>query len=108
MYFLHQYLWKKNRPAYRLTVTSKKSDMQKLQNIIFRETTTIGIRYRYESRIVLDRELTTIKTKYGDLDIKKVTSNSETYIYPEFESAKKLAEENNIPLKEIYKLDELN
>ena len=99
---------KKNRPAYRLTVTSKKSDMQNLQNIIFRETTTIGIRYRYESRIVLDRELTTIKTKYGDLDIKKVTSNSETYIYPEFESAKKLAEENNIPLKEIYKLDELN
>lgn len=41
---------KKNRPAYRMTIVCKTENMSKLQNIIFRETTTIGIRYRYEYR----------------------------------------------------------
>ncbi len=95
---------KKNRPAYKLTVTCKKENMYKLQNIMFKETTTIGIRYRFESRTELDREMIEIDTKYGKIKAKKVTSNGETYIYPEYESIKKLAEEQNIPLKELYNL----
>ena len=98
---------KKNRPAYRLTVACKKEDMFKLQNIMFRETTTIGIRYRFESRTELGREFEEIDTKYGKLKVKKVINNGETYIYPEYESMKELAEKNNIPLKELYKLNEL-
>ena len=95
---------KKNRPAYRLTVACRKEDIYKLQNIMFRETTTIGIRYRYEYRTELGRTETEIDTKYGKLKVKEVTSNGEKFIYPEYESMKKLAEENNIPLKELYKL----
>ena len=95
---------KKNRPAYRLTVACKREDIYKLQNIIFRETTTIGIRYRFEYRTELGREITQIDTKYGKIKAKKVTNNGETYIYPEYESIKELAEKNNIPLKEFYKL----
>ncbi len=98
---------KKNRPAYRLSVTCRKEDMFKLQNIIFKETTTIGIRYRFESRTELGREIVEIDTKYGKIRAKKVTNNSETYVYPEYESMKKIAEENNITLKELYKLEEL-
>ena len=98
---------KKNRPAYRLTVTCKKEDMFKLQNIMFRETTTIGIRYRFESRTELGREFIEIDTKYGKLKAKKVENDGEIYIYPEYESMKELAEKNNIPLKELYKLEEL-
>lgn len=98
---------KKNRPAYKLTVACRKEDTFKLQNIIFRETTTIGIRYRFESRTELGREFEEIDTKYGKLKVKKVINNGETYIYPEYESMKELAEKNNIPLKELYKLDEL-
>ena len=98
---------KKNRPAYRLTVACKKEDMFNLQNIIFRETTTIGIRYRFESRTELGREHIEIDTKYGKLKAKKVTNDGETYIYPEYESLKELAEKNNIPIKELYKLEEL-
>ena len=98
---------KKNRPAYKLTVACRKEDKFKLQNIIFRETTTIGIRYRFESRTELGREFEEIDTKYGKLKVKKVTNNGETYIYPEYESMKELAEKNNIPLKELYKLNEL-
>ena len=75
-----------------------------MQNIIFKETTTIGIRYRYEYRTELEREQITIDTKYGKLQAKKVINNGETYIYPEYESAKELAKKNDIPLKEVYKL----
>ena len=99
---------KKNRPAYRLSVACRKEDMFKLQNIIFKETTTIGIRYRFENRTELGREFIEIDTKYGKIEAKKVTNNGETYVYPEYESMKKIAEEKNIPLKELYKLEELN
>ena len=98
---------KKGRPAYRLTVACKKEDIYKLQNIMFRQTSTIGIRYRFEARTELGREIIEIDTKYGKLKAKKVTSNGEVYIYPEYESIKELAEKNNIPLKELYKLEEL-
>ena len=79
----------------------------KLQNIIFKETTTIGIRYRFESRTELGREFIEIDTKYGKLKAKKVVNNGEEYVYPEFESIKELARKNNIPLKELYKLEKL-
>lgn len=98
---------KKNRPGYRMSVACKRQDMLKLQNIIFRETTTIGIRYRFEYRTELERELIEIDTKYGKIKAKKVNNNGEVYIYPEYESIKKIAQEKNIPLKEFYKLDEL-
>lgn len=95
---------KKNRPAYRLTVVCKETDLLKLQAIIFKETTTIGIRYRYEYRTELEREQILIDTKYGTVRAKKVINNGETYIYPEYESVKELGEKNGIPLKEVYKL----
>ena len=95
---------KKSRPAYRLTVVCKKDDMEKLQNIIFKETTTIGIRYRFEERKVLKRELSEIDTKYGKLKVKKVTNGNETFVYPEYENMKELAKNNDVPLKELYNL----
>lgn len=106
VYFTPIYM-KKNRPGYKVSVICKKQDMFKLQNIIFRETTTIGIRYRTECRTELERDYIEIETKYGKIKAKKVNNNGEEYIYPEYETLKKLATENNIPLKELYKLDEL-
>ena len=95
---------KKNRPAYRLTVVCKKEDMFLLQNIIFKQTTTIGIRYRFESRTELPREMIEIETKYGKVKAKKVMNDGEVYLYPEYESIKQLAEQNDIPLKTFYHL----
>ena len=97
---------KKGRPAYRLSVACRKEDMFKLQNIMFKETTTIGIRYRFEYRTELEREMIEVDTKYGKLEAKKVTNNGETYVYPEYESMKKIAREKGIPLKELYKLED--
>lgn len=96
---------KKNRPAYKLTVISKEKDIQKMKDIIFKETTTIGIRHKIEKRTELERENVYVDTKYGRIKAKKVVNNEEVYIYPEYESMKELAEKNNIPLKELYKLN---
>lgn len=74
---------------------------------MFKETTTIGIRYRFESRTELGREKIQFDTKYGKIEAKKVTNNGETYVYPEYESLRKIAKKNDVPLKELYKLDEL-
>ena len=97
---------KKGRPAYRLTVACRKEDIEKLQTIIFRETTTIGIRYRYEKRNVLPREKVEVNTEYGLVQAKQVKLGEETYTYPEYESLKKIAEEQNIPLKDLYQLED--
>lgn len=94
---------KKNRPAYKLTVLCRRNKIKKLQNIIFRETTTIGIRYRVEERIELERECIEIDTKYGKLKAKKAKNNGEEYIYPEYESIKEVALKNDVPVKKIYK-----
>ena len=75
--------------------------MYKLQNIIFRETTTLGMRYRFEYRTELEREMVEIETKYGKIKAKKVNNNGDIYIYPEYESIKKLAQEKNVPLKKL-------
>lgn len=93
---------KKNRPAYRLTVACMPQDIEKLQKIIFCETTTIGIRYRYEERCVLDRELVEIETKYGSVKAKKVRGAGGEWFYPEYESLRRIAQERQIPLKELY------
>ena len=90
-----------------MTVACRTKDMYKLQDIIFRETTTIGMRYRYEYRTELKRELIELDTKYGKIKAQKVISNGQPYVYPEYESIKEIALENNIPLKELYKLEEL-
>lgn len=95
---------KKNRPAYKLEIICKKEYLNDLLEIVFKETTTIGARFYKVNRVELKREKVEIETKYGIIEGKKViTSKGETYIYPEYESIKKIAEKNNIPLKELYK-----
>lgn len=94
---------KKNRPAYTLTVICKRDKMNILQDIIFKETTSIGIRYHFEYRTELERKQVQINTPYGNVLAKEVTHNNNTYIYPEYESLKAIALENNVPLKDLYK-----
>lgn len=86
---------KKNRPAYRLSVVCLEEQLVVLQKIIFKQTTTIGIRYRKEQRIVLPRHIKEIETPLGKLLIKEVIIDGEKRCYPEYESAKKLALENH-------------
>jgi len=94
---------KKNRPAYRLTVLCSDDTVDEIEDIIFEETTSIGIRKRKEQRTILKRELKEIETPLGQLKVKVVKCKYGEKIYPEFESARELAKGNNVPLKDVYK-----
>lgn len=93
---------KKNRPAYKLTVLTKTEDTAKMENLIFRHTTTIGIRRRRETRSILERKKEVVQTSYGELEVKRVILEETQRQYPEYESAVMLAEKNKVPLREIY------
>lgn len=95
---------KKGRPAYMLSVLCNAEDLHSLQDIIFKETTTIGIRYHSEKRTVLSRKQVIIHTTLGDVEAKEVTHHGQIYVYPEYESVKLLAKQNNVAMKEVYKL----
>ena len=94
---------KKNRPAWVLNVICKEEDMEMLQNIIFEETTTIGIRYSRMERTILPRETRTLPTPWGEVLAKVCTLNGKEQLYPEYESVAQLSREKEIPFTEIYR-----
>lgn len=94
---------KKNRPAWVLNVICKEEDIETLQNIIFEETTTIGIRYSIMERTILPRETRTLPTPWGEVLAKVCTLNGKEQLYPEYESVVQLSREKEIPFAEIYR-----
>lgn len=94
---------KKNRPAWVLNVICKEEDIETLQNIIFEETTTIGIRYSIMERTILPRETRTLPTPWGEVQVKVCTLNGKEQLYPEYESVAQLSREKEIPFTEIYR-----
>ena len=102
VHFLPIYM-KKNRPAWVLNVICKEEDMETLQNIIFEETTTIGIRYSRMERTILPRETRTLSTPWGEVQVKVCTLNGKEQLYPEYESVAQLSREKEIPFTEIYR-----
>ncbi|HHU18133.1 MAG TPA: nickel pincer cofactor biosynthesis protein LarC [Clostridiales bacterium] len=95
---------KKNRPAYMMTVLCKESDAEGLSDIMFRETSTIGIRIRETDRIALKREIITINTELGEIRAKLVTVQGLERIQPEYEDCIRLAEEKNLSLNKVYEV----
>jgi len=91
---------KKNRPGTLLTVLSKPSDGDKLAQIIFSETTTLGVRRREENRQALARKWQTVPTRFGDVRIKIASLNGTVTSYaPEYEDCRRIAAEHRVPLK---------
>lgn len=96
---------KKNRPAVVLNVITSKSKEEKMLDIIFTESTTIGVRKIKLERVELDREIKTISTDYGDVKVKVAKYKDKVVnIKPEYEDLKKIALENNMPLKNVEKI----
>lgn len=93
---------KKNRPAYELHVICREEDTERMEEIIFRETTTIGIRRIAVERTVLSRELQEIDTPLGAARVKICRGKNLEKIYPEYESMTSLAKEHGLPLAEVY------
>jgi hypothetical protein len=91
---------KKNRPGTLLSVLAKPGDADKLAQIIFVETTTLGVRRREEQRHVLARKWQTVSTQFGDVRIKIASLNGTVSSYaPEYEDCRRIAVEHRVPLK---------
>jgi hypothetical protein len=93
---------KKNRPGTLMTIVAKPELRPALIELVFRETTTIGVRYQEVARECLDREMVTVATSFGPVRF-KVARRGQTLMnaQPEFDDLTKLAAEHHVPVKEV-------
>jgi uncharacterized protein (TIGR00299 family) protein len=93
---------KKGRPGMLLTVLASLEDADRLTQILFAETTTLGVRRRDEQRWILDRRFEVVHTKWGDVRMKIASLNGAIRNYaPEFEDCRQLATKHHVPLKNV-------
>jgi pyridinium-3,5-bisthiocarboxylic acid mononucleotide nickel chelatase len=93
---------KKNRPGTLLTVLCKPEDAGKLAQLIFTETTTLGVRRRDEVRQTLARHWENVRTRWGEVRIKIASMNGTVTNYaPEYEDCRRIASEQRVPLKTV-------
>ena len=91
-------LMKKNRQGSLLRVVAKPEDQEKLAQIVLAETTTLGLRLYSAARRVLERHFVAVETPYGQVQM-KVTANGG--FAPEYDDCRRLAQEKNVPLKDV-------
>jgi hypothetical protein len=93
---------KKNRPGMLLTALCKPEDASKLTQLIFTETTTLGVRRRDETRLTLARRWESVHTAWGNVRIKIASMNGTVTNYaPEYEDCRRIAAEHRVPLKRV-------
>lgn len=93
---------KKNRPAYRLTVACYEDKLEVLKTVIFKHTTSIGLRYRREQRTVMNRKIVELDTPFGMIHAKEVNFQDKTYIYPEYEDVKHIAKMKDLSIQTVF------
>lgn len=93
---------KKNRPAYQLNVICREEDIEKFEQIIFEETTTIGIRKQKIEMTMLKTELKIIDTSLGKAQVKICDLKNEKRIYPEYNSIVEICKKSGKSYQEIY------
>ena len=101
VFFIPIYM-KKCRPATLIKVICDMTLVKQLENILFSETSTIGIRKYAVSRRCLPRKPVTIPTKYGELKGKMIEHDGTIRTTVEYEDARRVALENNVSLIDVY------
>ena len=93
---------KKNRPGTLLTILTRPEQREELSAIVFRETTTIGVRYHEVLRERLEREIVAVDTPLGTVRF-KVARLGDTIVNaaPEFEDCLRIASERGVPVKDV-------
>lgn len=92
---------KKNRPAYKLSVLCRAEDVLTMESIIFKNTTSIGIRKYKMERTVLEREVIKIETKYGLVRFKVSYYDGEKYYNPEYDDIRAICNRTGISYNEV-------
>jgi len=93
---------KKNRPGLLITILCEQGHVSRLIDLVFRETTTIGVRTREARRKTLDRETVAVATPFGEVRMKVSHMNGSVLnATPEYEDCQRIAAERGVPLKQV-------
>lgn len=94
---------KKNRPGVLVTLLCRPEDRQQMTELLFRETTTLGVRYRNEQREILQREFVKVETEFGAIKMKIARANDGRLVNyaPEFEDCRLAAELYQVPIRQV-------
>jgi uncharacterized protein (TIGR00299 family) protein len=94
---------KKGRPGVLITVLGPPARREALEEVLFSETTTLGVRRQEWERTVLERERVPVATAYGEVRVKVGKRGGRVYnAQPEFEDCRRVAEERGVPVKEVW------
>lgn len=103
--YLTNILMKKGRPGVQINVLCKEGSVAEFEQILFSETTTLGIRKSVTDRVCLDRKIVTLETPYGKIKVKAAYLEGTFFkAVPEYEECKKLAQEKGMSIKNAYQV----
>lgn len=103
--YLTGIIMKKNRPGVMLSILCRRGDVKALQEILFTETTTLGVRCREVERVELARTQATVDTSLGAVRVKQAYLEGELLkSAPEYEDCRAMAEKHGLPLREVYNI----
>ncbi len=101
--YIQQVIMKKNRPGQILNILCQEEIKDEVVNFLFKETTTLGIRYTPYTVYRLERKFISVKTEWGNIDVKLgVLGGEVVQISPEYSQCEVIARQNKIPLKKVY------
>jgi hypothetical protein len=94
---------KKGRPGFLITALVEPAAREAIEEVLFRETTTLGVRRQEWERTVLDREIVPVRTAYGTIGVKVGRRAGTVYnAQPEFDDCQRAAAEKGVPVKEVW------
>ncbi len=94
---------KKNRPAVLVHVMGKPYQKDQLMDLLFSETTTLGVRFHCTQRRVLERSSVEMDSPWGRMKVKKIfRPDGSFHLLPEFEECRRIAKEKGLPMKDVY------
>ena len=101
--YLTPVIMKKGRPGIQLTVLADPNKETELTELIFSETTTLGIRRLPVQRHILERRTDTVQTPYGPIRVKITDIGGKQRITPEYDDCARIAREQQVPILDVYK-----
>jgi uncharacterized protein (DUF111 family) len=95
-------IMKKGRTGHQVTVLARPQDREALARVILGETSTLGLRYRSEGRIELDRSFRVVRTPWGNVRVKVGSGDGvPTRAWPEYEDCAAIARRRRVPLRDV-------
>ncbi|MDH7516510.1 MAG: nickel pincer cofactor biosynthesis protein LarC [Bacteroidota bacterium] len=101
--FLSAVTMKKGRPGQLVTVLCPPASLERVLDVLYRQTSTTGVRFRSVRRRKLPRDLRVVRTRFGPMTVKEVARPGGMGFVPEYEECRRIAAERGIPLIEVYR-----